>query len=216
MNSILSTKKLTPSQRGLISQLGVRFVEYDAIKITAVNFKVPNNIENAIFTSQNALRSFFNEKNLKKQTFNCYCVGLKTKQLLEENGQKVIKMANNASELANYIANSCENEVFYHFCGNLRREEISLALNKAKIELFEVKTYETILISKKFDEKWDKILFFSPSGVESFTSENNIGNSLAICIGETTASEAQKHTDNIIISRETTIESVLKEIIKRH
>ena len=215
MKSILSTKKLSDSQREIFIETGIKIVDYDAIEIINIDFKVPKKLENAIFTSQNAVKSFFQEKSrLKKNNFKCFCVGHKTMQLLVENGQNMVKMTKNASELANFIVKNYKNEAFYFFCGNLRRDEIPSALKNAKIALFEVKTYKTVLKQLKFDQKWDGILFFSPSGVESFLSENNIGNSLAICIGETTASEAQKHTNNIIVSEETTIDSVLNEVLK--
>ena len=217
MRSILSTKKLSDSQREMFIETGVKIVDYDAIEVINVDFEIPKNLENAIFTSQNAVRSFFLENNqIKKNDFKCFCVGHKTMQLLEENGQNVVKTTENASELAKFIVKYHKNKAFYFFCGNLRRDEIPSVLKNAKIALFEVKTYKTVLKPSKFDQKWDEILFFSPSGVESFTSEHNIGNSLVVCIGETTASEAKKHTNNIIVSKETTIESVLNEVIKKH
>lgn len=217
MKSVLSTKKLSNTQRELLIERGIKIFEYDAIEVANLDFEVPENMENAIFTSQNAVKSFFLDKDrITTKDYKCFCVGIKTKQLLEENGQNVVKSANNASELAKYIVENHKNEQFFFFCGNLRRDEIPSVLKSAKIPVFEVNTYETVSKSFKFDEKWDKILFFSPSGVVSFTSENNMENSLAICIGETTASEAKKHTTNIIISKETTVESVLNEVIKKH
>ena len=217
MKSVLSTKKLTPSQRETLSKAGWSIVEYDAIEVINLGFKVPENIENAIFTSQNAVRSFFENKDVTKNSIrSCFCVGEKTNTLLEENDQNVVKTAKNASELAQIITKEHQNDSFYFFCNNIRRDEIPSILKTAKIELFEVKVYETKLFYKHFDQNWSKILFFSPSGVESFTSENQIGKSLAICIGETTASEAKKHTNKVEIAAETTIESVIKKAIKAH
>nr|MBX2828949.1 uroporphyrinogen-III synthase [Flavobacteriaceae bacterium] len=66
----------------------------------------------------------------------------------------------------------------------------------------------------KFDQKWDGILFFSPSGIKSFLSENTMGNAIAICIGETTASEAKKYTRNVIVANATRIESVIAKAVK--
>lgn len=217
MKNILSTKILTSAQRTLLNDNGLNVVEYDAILVKSLEFKVPNHIENAIFTSQNAVKSFFESSNtLKNDIKRFFCVGEKTKLLLEENDQKVIKMGVNASELATFIVKEHQNEQFFFFCGNLRRDEIPLALEKAKIDIFEVKTYETELNLINFDQKWDEILFFSPSGVQSFTAKNKIGESCIICIGETTASEAKKHTNNIKIANETTIDSVINEAIKTY
>ncbi len=216
MKSVLSTKKLSTTNRELLLEKGLNYVEYDAINITNINFEVPKNIENAIFTSQNAVKSFFAQQNEDRKSIpRCFCVGKKTKMLLEKNGQKVYEMSQNASELANFIVKNHKNNTFHFFCGSLKREEIPIALKMAKIELFEVKTYETTLNLMSFDQKWDEILFFSPSGVESFTSENKIKNSISICIGDTTASEAKNHTDNVVVSKEATVEGVINELIKR-
>jgi uroporphyrinogen-III synthase len=218
MEHLLSTKTLNLAQKQLLLDAKMEFSEYDAISIKLVPFKSPNFIQNAIFSSQNAVKSM--KKYQKELLFgnieNCFCVGEKTTALLKENNQKVIKISQNASELANFIKKTYKNEDFYFFCGSHRRDELPEILKKSKNPLFEVKTYEIELNSIHFEQKLDKILFFSPSGVQSFTSENQIGNSQVICIGETTASEAKKHTDNVIIASETTIDSVINEAIKTH
>jgi uroporphyrinogen-III synthase len=181
MKNILSTKILTSAQRALLNENGLNVVEYDAITVKSLEFKVPNHIENAIFTSQNAVKSFFGNTNTPKNNIEwCFCVGERTKLLLEENGQKVIKMATNASKLAQYIIKKHQNEPFFFFCGNLRRDEIPSELKKAKIDIFEVKVYETELNLKNFDQKWNEILFFSPSGVQSFIAETKIEKGRAI------------------------------------
>ena len=67
---------------------------------------------------------------------------------------------------------------------------------------------------KKFESKFDGILFFSPSGVQSFTEQNRL-NSTAFCIGETTASKAKKHTHEIIIASKPSIENVIVKVVKK-
>ena len=57
-------------------------------------------------------------------------------------------------------------------------------------------------------------MFFSPSGVKSFSIKNKINNAIAFCIGETTANEAKKITQNIIIANKASIENVLVQVIK--
>jgi uroporphyrinogen-III synthase len=99
-------------------------------------------------------------------------LGKKTKSLLEENGLKVIEIGQNAAELAQNIAKNYKKRDFYYFCGTIRRKELPKALKSEKMSVFEVKTYKTVLKTKKFDQKWDGILFFSPSGVASYISEN--------------------------------------------
>jgi len=213
---ILSTKKLSSAQKQPILDANMEFLEYDAISIKLISFKSPKFIQNAIFSSQNAIKSM--KKYQKDLLFgnieNCFCVGEKTTSILKENGQNVIKTALNASELANFIQKTYENEDFYFFCGSHRRDELPEIVRMSKNRLFEIKTYRIESKSVSFKQKASKILFFSPSGVQSFIAENNIKNALAVCIGETTASEARKHTSNMVISNETTVESVIEKAIE--
>ena len=218
--NLLSTKKLNEAQKAHFGETNISLTDYDAISIAFLNVILPSEVENAIFTSQNAVRSIdFTQITIK----NCFCVGEKTRQLLEEKGQKVIKSCNYGHELADFIVENHKNDAFYFFCGNLRRDIIPEKLKKSKITLFEVKTYETQLNLVEFDKKWDGILFFSPSGVESFSKSNlndkaiaqqvHNGSTSAICIGNTTASEAKKYFKNVVVAENPSVESVIERAI---
>lgn len=214
MRSVLSTKRLTLAQKELLVNSGLSFVEYDAIEISAVDFSIPAHIQNAIFTSGNAVDIVFQNQPEKPKIDTVFAVGDKTTEKLRGFGQNVVKTAQNASELVNYIQKTSKNGSFYFFCGSLRRDEIPEGLKSSKIEFFEVKTYKTELKTVKIDRKFDGIMFFSPSGVMSFTANNEIGESAVFCIGETTASEAKKHTDKIYIANSTSVESVIAKTLK--
>ena len=97
------------------------FVEYDAIDIEFIDFEAPSKIENAIFTSRNSVNSFFKNENRSNSILNSFCVGEKTKSLLLTFGQKVIKTAENASELAHFIIKNHKNDTFLYFSGTRRR-----------------------------------------------------------------------------------------------
>ncbi|MGY8885176.1 MAG: uroporphyrinogen-III synthase [Flavobacteriales bacterium] len=214
MKTILSTKKLSASQKKMFQNNTISVTDYNAIEIKSIDFESPKKVGYGIFTSQNAVKAFFSGHNRNTSTIETiFCVGEKTKSILEKNEQKVAKMMKNASELADFIKKTHKTDTFYFFCGNLRREEIPSSLKNEKITLFEVKTYETRLKTFKFDQKWSGILFFSPTGVTSFCMENDIENSAAFCIGKTTSSEAKKHSSNIFEAEKTTIESVLEKAI---
>ena len=215
MKNILSTKKLNPEQRAFFSQKGLCLVDYDAIAIEFLKFKIPEAIDNAIFTSQQAVHSFLAKTQGDLGLKNCFCVGNKTKTLLEQNGLNVTEIGQNAAELAQNIVKNYKNKVFYYFCGTIRREELPNALKSEKMTLFEVKTYKTVLKTEKFDQKWDGILFFSPSGVASYISGNkHQTNTYAFCIGQTTASSAKKYFKRVVVANTNTIESVLEKTIE--
>lgn len=215
MKTVLSTKMLSPSQKELFLNSGLGLVEYNALKIELLDVKIPFNYSNYIFTSKNAVKAFLNQVNtLDLSRYNVFCVGEKTKSLLEENGLNVQEMAENASELAETLTKKYQNESFLFLCGNKRRDELPDTLKKYNIQYKELEVYHTHLNPKKFQRDFDGILFFSPSGIRSYLSENFLGNSTLFCIGNTTASEAQKHSKNIIVANKPTVENVLVQAIK--
>ena len=216
MKTILSTKKLLPNQRELLLNAGVSFVEYNAITITPVDFEIPDNTENIIITSQNGAKAFINKaKKLpllsESARVRCFVVGQKTTALLEENNYKVAKTAQNGVELGHFIAKNHKNEHFTYFCGKQRRDELPTILKEAAILCNEIVTYETHLNEQSFIQKFDGILFYSPSAVSGFAKANKINK--AFCIGNTTATEARKYTDQVIVSNATTIESTIAKAV---
>ena len=214
MKTVLSTKMLSLSQKELFLNSGLGLVEYDALKIEFLNVKIPLDYTNYIFTSKNAVKAFLKQtKELDIPKFNTFCVGEKTKALLEENGLKVVEIAENASELAENIIKRHQNETFVFLCGNKRRNELPDMLTKNNVQYKELEIYRTNLNPKRFQRDFDGILFFSPSGIRSYLLENTIENSTLFCIGETTAAEAQKHSKNIIIANKPTVENVLVQAI---
>ncbi|WP_432412193.1 uroporphyrinogen-III synthase [Rasiella sp. SM2506] len=219
MASILSTKKLKPNQRDLLLGAGFSVVDYNAIGIEFLDFEMPSEIKNGIFTSQNSVRALINNSEFtpsqwERAGVKVFCVGQKTKALLEQNKLKVVKTTDYGEDLADFITKNHKNDSFHFFCGTIRREEIPKALLASKIEFIEVKTYKTTLKPKKFVQKWNGILFFSPSAVESFATENKIDTSIAFCIGKTTAAEAQKYTSNVVVANTTSVESVIAKAVK--
>lgn len=214
MPTVLSTKKLNKKQKEFLQNVGVSLVEYNAIKIEFVPFKTPEIIKNAIFTSQNAVKAI---QDSRTKIQDCFCVGEKTKSLLEKNGLKVIKMTEYASELADYLVKNHKNDSFYFFCGNIRSDEIPSKLKENNIAFEEIEVYKTTLNPKKFERQFDAVLFYSPSGVRSYCEErSNLINNEAtfVCIGTTTASEAKKYFENVVIANDTTVESVIAKAVK--
>ena len=210
MPRVLSTKRLAPHQRELLLNAGIGLVEYDAIKIELTDFKTDKKkIENAIFTSKNSVKAI-SGKDL--QIENCFCVGDKTAMVLEKMGFQIIERAQNSEELGWKIAEKYREKHFYFFCGNKRRDELPSILTKNKIDFSEIQVYESSLNLKKFESDVDGTLFFSPSAVKSFAQENQI-NSVAFCIGSTTAREAAHYTQNIVVASRPGIENVIAKVV---
>lgn len=213
MTTILSTKKLTEKNKVKLENAGLLIVERNFIKTKKVTFSIDKINKNLIFTSKNAVKNVLSSKNklIEKPVF---CVGNKTKKFLEKKGFTVLEVAENANELAKIICNSYQESNFTFFCGNIRKNTLPDALQANKIKLNEIVVYKTVLKPYKISVNIDGILFFSPSGVESFLQKNEIKKNMCFCIGQTTANSLQNITTNIKIAKTTTVESVIKKCIK--
>ncbi len=212
MPTVLSTKKLSLSQKNLLLNKGIGLVEYDAVKIKFQDFKVPGPVLNAIITSRNSAKAVIEKK---VSIERCFCVGDKTSGYLLEKGFDVIEVANYGAELAEIIVKKYPREKFVFFCGDKRREELPSVLKQEKIHLAEIEVYKSVLNRKTFLQEFEGIMFFSPSGVESFITKNEIKDSVAFCIGTTTASKARKYSKNIIIATRPSIENVIVQVVKK-
>ncbi len=187
----------------------------DFVSIQNKQFEIDALNEYVIFTSQNAVESVLaNSKITEIKTRKCFCVGEKTKALLEQHDFEVIEYSGYAAELASIIFNRYPKNSFTFFCGNIRRDVLPDALNLAQIKLDEVEVYETVLTPHQMGNKADGILFFSPSAVESFLKENKIEDEQCFCIGNTTAEALKYITANRVIANQPHIESVIAKTIE--
>ncbi len=196
MKRMLSTKVLPEPFQAQIRASGWDLTQYDAISIELLPVAAPLRCELAVFTSKHAVRAYLAgnpDKGLSG--VSCLCVGATTASRIAANGGIVLEAASSARELASRIAEKYTDKSFSYYCGNRRLEMIPETLDKLGLEWEEVIAYRTHPVEKTFRESFDAILFFSPSGVQSFTSSNAIGRATAYCIGPTTAAEAKKHTE---------------------
>ena len=211
---ILSTKVLSPSQRETLVNAYFSVIEEDFIATKNQNFDLTEINSNLIFTSQNAAQSvLLHPKCQELKSKNVFCVGIKTKALLEENGFNVIVYVDYAADLAEIITLIYANESYTFFSGNLRKETLPIALKEANIKFNEIQVYETSLTPKKIKDTVEAILFFSPSGVESYLMENKLKKEICFCIGETTAAALPINVKNIIVANQPSIEEVIEDAI---
>jgi uroporphyrinogen-III synthase len=211
---ILSTKVLSASQRETLENANFSVIEADFIATKNQNFDLTEINSNLIFTSQNAAQSILlHPKYEELKSKNVFCVGIKTKSLLEENGFNVIVYVDYAADLAEIITLIYANESYTFFSGNLRKETLPKALKEAKIKFNEIQVYETSLTPKKIKDTVEAILFFSPSGVESYLMENKLKKEICFCIGETTAAALPMNVKNTIVANQPSIEEVIEDAI---
>lgn len=214
---ILSTKKLSGEQKQALIKANLEVIDTDFIQTQNKPFELKDLNDNLIFTSQNAVHSVLSDpKSEQLKSKNVFCVGLKTKILLSESGFNVVAYTGYASDLAEIITLIYRNESYTFFSGNLRRETLPQALKEADVKFNEIKVYDTSLTPQKIKTAVDAILFFSPSGVESYLKENTIKKETCFCIGETTAEALHKITKNIIIADQPTVEDVIEDVIEEY
>lgn len=214
---ILSTKTLSKVQKQELVNANFNVVEADFISTQNQSFELKDIFDNLIITSQNAAQSILlHSKCEELKTKNVFCVGLKTKALLEENGFNVIVYVDYASDLAEIITLIYSIESYTFFSGNLRKETLPKALKEAKIKFNEIQVYETTLTPQKIKTTVDGILFFSPSAVESYLKDNKIKAEICFCIGNTTAESLDKVTKNIIVADQPSVENVIDDVIEEY
>ena len=213
--NIVATKKLLPHQKQLLLDANIAVTEEDFIATKIKNFELSKVNQNLIFTSQNAVQSVLEHSKCNElKSASVFCVGMKTKRFLEENGFTVDVYTDYAADLAEIISLVYSNESFTFFSGNLRRDILPTTLKENQITFNEIEVYETSLTSHKIKIKPDGILFFSPSAVESYLKSNTIKQEICFCIGETTAETLENEAiQNILIVETPSVENVIEEVI---
>jgi uroporphyrinogen-III synthase len=216
MTRVLSTKKLASNQKQFLLNAGFLVVDADFIEIRFRDFALDTVNDNLIFTSANAVKAVANHPDVQQIRRNpCFCVGEKTAAMLDEVGFTVIEIADNAAQLGIVIEAKYVSETFTFFSGNIRLETLPGWFDEWNVTCNEITVYETALKPVKAPET-DAILFFSPSGVDSFLSANELNKQTCFCIGETTAGALKGKTEHIVIANKPSVENVIIQCINHY
>jgi uroporphyrinogen-III synthase len=229
--SVLSTKKLKPSQVQLAERHGVTILEEEFITILPIHsnkklkevlpFLEARHPQHIAFTSANAVEAvkwYIRQAGISRLPgWKLYTLAGKTMETLLTIvlPEDVVAVAGNAATLAEKIISQGIKELVF-FCGNQRREELPLLLEKSGVKLIEVIVYETIEKAVSVNFQPDGVLFFSPSGVRSFFSVNQL-KSTAICfaVGETTAASIKELVNNqVVVCKNPDQESMIEAVVE--
>jgi hydroxymethylbilane synthase len=212
VTNIYSTKKLTDDQVMLFHN-DVVSESHNAIKISSNRLAknvIRNEIQNVIITSKNAVESLLTNFSAPELQFkNIFCVGRRTKRLVEKRIGKVTHTEANAKKLAEYLVEYIDGTEVTYFCSDLRLDDIPNILTENHIKVNEVEAYQTKFDADKIEGDLDGVMFYSPSTVESFLKQNK-ANGIAFCIGETTAKIAAQYYEDVRIAKVPTVESVIE------
>lgn len=215
--TIYSSKTLSVGQKDLFADY-INVDSSDFVKTTPNRINptlLKSSHEHVIITSKNCLNAILNNcpaDELKFKTI--YCVGRRTKKLIEQKIGPVSISAKNAKTLAGKLVEALEGQEVSYFCSDIRMDDLPYILSKHNIKVNEIIAYSTKLEAPKLTESIEGVLFYSPSTIESFL-KNNSPTCTAYCIGESTAKEAAKHFEDVRVAKIPTVESVI-ELVNNH
>lgn len=204
---VLATKQLDNQTITYAQTKGQVVTCIPFIKASPIAFDL-NTIESrqfdsVIFTSATAVNTFFS--NPKAESFienkKIFSLSGKTADALHALDIKPYHTSIDAGFLALVIIESKTTQSALHVCGNLALTTLQNKLQEEGINYTALVTYETVLLNEtKLDEEFDAVMFFSPSGVESFLKNNHLRqNTMACCIGSTTATALKEKSPTTII-----------------
>jgi uroporphyrinogen-III synthase len=224
--SILSTRPIDNSLIEEAKRLNIEtdvlsFIETEPVQSIYVQQEIEQALlltTNVVFTSMNAVDAVVNYKEEVQPNWKIYCIGSTTNKLVQNYfGEELIAgTASSAAELAELIVEENDTSEVIFFCGDQRRDELPDILRNNDIEVNEIVVYETVAVPHKVEKQYHGILFFSPSAVESFFSNNKVKESTVLfAIGNTTANAIKKYSNNkIIISEEPGKDSLFQKMME--
>jgi len=226
---ILSTKQLAPylTQKyanPYISLHSVDFIEIQPLRITKSSLVEIVLVKDShlIFTSSNAvsiISKLLEDIYIPEKSVQIWCTEGRTALLARENfPNQLVYTERNSEGLATHISTRHIPGNYFYFCGEKRLDTLPGLLTRHHIPFKEIMCYNTRYTPVKIEEPFDAVLFFSPSGVESFFSMNTLDSHVICCaIGETTARSVSKHCNNkLVIADESTPEFLITKVIETY
>ena len=208
---ILTTR---PLDEAVIEKAAFQQVVIDTIPFIEINRCISSEVsarivdlstQNAtvVFTSVNAVEIVVDAipTHLQMPAWNIYCIGGATFTLIKKYWpfESVLSTAKNATGLAKKIIEDGLTHIHF-FCGNKRLEELPDLLKQQNIGVDELVVYSTVETPAMINRTYDGILFFSPSAVNSFFSNNSPSKETTLfAIGHTTAEAIKQFSANSII-----------------
>jgi len=209
MPFVIATKKLSDAQKNLLIQGDIEVTDYNAIE----KYRLENTSANIDFPVSAIVSSAYATEILLEQDpqFNrLYVVGKRSADRLEQDGHQPDLIADNASDLADYILSyPPKDKTLHYFCSRQRRDELPDRLTLDGFDLKEVHLYDIKSNQLAFKRAVDAVLFMSPSAVRSFCEANHQRDFIAFCIGNTTAMEAEKYRLKTKVPNATSYESLI-------
>ena len=171
----------------------------------------------AVFTSANSVNQLANYIT-GPVPWSIYCIGNATQKGAVKifGHERITGTGMDAKQLAQVIINDKVTSIVF-FCGDHRRDELPELLSSQEVQVEEIEVYRTLLTPSAITKKYDGVLFFSPTAVESFFSINNIAAGTSIfAIGKTTADALKQFIKTKVIIADTPGKEEMIRILIEH
>ena len=215
---IICTRPLSPEISAKTEESGISIESIDFLNIKpkpSSDFQCTllSNEYPLVFTSTHAVHAVTHLIQKLKSSL-VFAIEGKTSKSAENIGFKIIATAANGEKLAEEIINHRTKAVL-HCTTNRRRVELENGLVSSGVAYYALEVYEKELVPHKID-RYDGIMFYSPTQVDAFLMENTIGSNVPVfCIGNTTAEHLVnlKHK-NLIVAEGASTEQLVQAVLK--
>lgn len=223
--SILSTKTLDPV---LIEKAAVQGIQIDCQPFINIVPDLTENVKQQIdqiaqtaayvaLTSVNTVTILSDYLGAKPLHWKVFCISGQTLEAVKSrlNGAEILDIAENGELLAAKIKKHTGINELVFLGSTIRTPALANGLAGSGIILKEIFLYKTEQAPVKIDRDYNGVLFFSPSAVSSFFSENITDDKTTFfVIGTTTAKALSAYCSHVITSDEPSQESVINKLIE--
>ena len=232
MPTILFTRAIDDIHKQKLTTAGFEVIQHNFLTINALPDAISSilnelpHFKNLVFTSQHAVRIFFdvlNDHHISLDpSVKIFSTSGETKNLVEKCGYSPTLSAHAAEPLANLMIEKSDlTQGVYFICGNLSLPILPNILMGNGVFLKKIVVYETVkhpLSIKGFSptsKAFDAVVFFSLSAADAFLLENKLEDStIVFTLGATTANYIKEKTGikAIFTAEKPTIESLIQTI----
>lgn len=170
-----------------------------------------------VFTSASAVEAVCRQNNFSAPDWKIYCIEKATLKAVNKYfpASQVAGTGMNAEELAGKIMADNEVKEVVFFCGDKRMDTLPTTLLNKGIITREITVYKTEERPQFIEKEYNGYLFYSPSGVSSFFTMNEVPETAVLfAIGHTTAHALKLEcANNIVVSEQPSKEILLQTAV---
>ncbi len=232
--TILFTRVIDETAKNRLKKAGLDISEINILAINALAtassdiLMAFNDIKNLVFTSQHAVRIFFDiiKKNKLKlpPSVSLFSTSGETKKRIEQYGYSPTLTALAAEPLAHLMLSKADLSGGVHFIGGtLSLPILPDILAQHNISVSKIVVYETLFTNDSntknnpITHSFDAVVFFSLSAADAFLVHHRLENpTVVFTLGKTTAEYVRQKTgiNTIMVADNPTIESLVDRIIQ--